>query len=57
MTGDEDVKAQSKEVTPTADGFTVLPDTGYNSLTSVVLKAIPYVEAPNSAGGITVSIA
>ena len=56
MSGSENVKAQSKEVTPTADGLTVLPDTGYNSLTSVTVKPIPYTESANSAGGTTVTI-
>ena len=56
MSGSEDVKAQSKEVTPTFSDQTVLPDTGFNSLTSVVVKAIPYVESDNSAGGKTVTI-
>ena len=56
MTGSEDVKAQSKEVTPTLEDQTVLPDTGFNSLTSVLVKAIPYTESDNSAGGITVTI-
>lgn len=57
MSGSEDEVKQSKEVTPTVDGFTVLPDEGYTCLTQVEVKPIPYVETPNSAGGITVSIA
>lgn len=57
MSGSEGVKPQSKEVTPSTVDQTVLPDTGYNSLTSVVVKAIPYVESENSAGGTTVTIA
>lgn len=56
MSGSEDVKAQSKEVVPTFTEQTVLPDAGFNSLTSVVVKAIPYVESDNSAGGKTVTI-
>lgn len=56
MSGSEDVKAQSKEVTPTTEEQTVLPDDGYNSLTSVTVKAIPYTESDNSAGGKTVTI-
>lgn len=56
MSGSEDVKAQSKTVTPSTAKQTVLPDTGYNSLTSVVVNPIPYEEAANSAGGVTVTI-
>lgn len=56
MSGSEDVKAQSKEVTPSTEEQTVLPDEGYNSLTSVVVKAIPYTESDNPAGGKTVTI-
>lgn len=56
MSGSEGVKAQSKTVTPTTSEQTVLPDEGYNSLTSVVVLAIPYVETENDAGGITVTI-
>lgn len=56
MSGSEDVKAQTKTVTPTKEGTTVLPDEGYNSLTSVVVAPIPYNESDNSAGGKTVTI-
>lgn len=56
MTGTEDVKPQSKEVTPSTVDQTVLPDKNYNYLSQVVVKAIPYVENANSAGGVTVTI-
>lgn len=56
MSGSEDEKKQSKEVTPTKNGFSVLPDDGFTCLTEVVVNPIPYVETPNSAGGITVTI-
>lgn len=56
MSGSEDVKAQTKTVTPSTEQQTVLPDDGYNSLTSVVVEPIPYVESDNSAGGTTVTI-
>lgn len=56
MSGSEDEKKQSKEVTPSTTEQTVLPDDGYTCLTQVVVKPIPYVETPNSAGGITVTI-
>ena len=56
MSGSEDVKAQSKTVTPTTAEQTVLPDSGYNALTSVTVLAIPYAEIENEAGGVTVTI-
>lgn len=56
MSGSENVKAQSKEVTPSPTEQTVLPDDGYNSLISVKVKAIPYTESDNNAGGVTVTI-
>ena len=56
MSGSEDVKAQSKEVTPSTEQQEVIPDSGYNYLTSVTVLAIPYVESANSAGGLTVTI-
>ena len=56
MSGSEAEKKQSKEVTPSFEQQTVLPDSGYTCLTEVVVKAIPYTETPNSAGGTTVTI-
>ena len=56
MSGSENEKPQAKEVMPTVEGFTVLPDEGYTCLTQVVVKPIPYVESDNSAGGVTVTI-
>ena len=56
MSGSEDVKAQSKSVTPKTTSQTVLPDTGYTHLTQVDVAPIPYVESDNSAGGKTVTI-
>ena len=56
MSGQEDVNAQSKTVTPSATTQTVTPDTGYNYLTQVTVNAIPYSESDNSAGGVTVTI-
>lgn len=56
MSGTESEKKQSKTVTPTAAGFTVLPDSGYTCLTEVVVNPIPYSESDNSAGGKTVTI-
>lgn len=51
------VTAQSKTITPGTTKQTVLPDTGYDYLSQVVVNAISYVEAANSAGGTTVTIA
>lgn len=58
MSGTEDANAQTIEVTPSVEAQTILPDTseGYNYLASVVVKAIPYVESDNNAGGKTVTI-
>lgn len=57
MSGTEDVKAQSKEVTPsTSQDVVVTPDAGYNYLSQITVKKISYVETPNAAGGITVTI-
>lgn len=57
MSGQEDVNAQSRTVTPATTAQTVTPETGYNYLTQVTVEAIPYVESDNSAGGKTVTIA
>lgn len=57
MSGTEGAKAQAKTVTPTVNGFEVLPDDGYNYLSQVTVAKIPYVESTNSAGGKTVTIA
>ena len=56
MSGSEGVNAQSKEVTSSTVDQTVLPDAGFTHLAQVVVKAMPYVESQNSAGGITVTI-
>lgn len=57
MTGTEDVKAQTRTVTPSTAAQTIVPGTGYNYLAQVTVTAIPYTESDNSAGGITVTIA
>lgn len=57
MSGSEDMNAQSKSVTPATTEQAVLPDEGYNCLSQVTVAAIPYAEAENAAGGLTVTIA
>ena len=54
--GGEEIKAQSKSVTPSTSQQTVQPDDGYDYLANVIVAAIPYSEAENSAGGTTVTI-
>lgn len=56
MSGSEGVKAQAKTVTPSAVEQEVLPDDGYNYLSEVTVEPIPYNEAANAAGGMTVTI-
>lgn len=58
MSGAEDVKAQSKTVTPKTTAQTVLPDStqGFNYLSQVTVNAIPYNESDNAQGGKTVTI-
>lgn len=56
MSGQEDVHAQSKTVTPTTAQQVITPDSpDYNYLTQVTVNAIPYVETANTYG-ITVTI-
>ena len=56
MSGTEGANPQSKEVTPSTEQQTILPDDGYNFLSQVVVNPIPYSESDNSAGGKTVTI-
>lgn len=56
MSGTEDAKPQAKEVTPSTEDQTILPDDGYNYLSQVKVLAIHYAESSNAAGGTTVTI-
>lgn len=58
MSGTEDAIPQAVEVTPAKTEQQVLPDSGqgYNYLSQVTVKAVPYTETENAAGGITVTI-
>lgn len=58
MTGTEQVKAETKTVTPTASEQVIVPDgsQGYNYLAQVTVAGIPYAESDNAAGGKTITI-
>lgn len=56
MTGNEGIVAQNRVVVPSKVRQVILPQDGYTHLTQVTVEAIPYTEAENSAGGLTVTI-
>lgn len=56
MTGQESITVQSKTITPTFTAQTILPDSGYDYLSQVVVSAIPMTESENTAGGLTLTI-
>ena len=56
MTGQESITVQSKTITPTFTAQTILPDSGYDYLSQVVVSAIPMTESANTAGGLTLTI-
>lgn len=53
----ESVTAQAKTVgSRTSTAITITPDSGYDYLSQVTINPIAYSEAPNSAGGTTITI-
>lgn len=56
MTGQESITVQSKTITPTFTAQTILPDSGYDYLSQVVVSAIPMTQSENTAGGLTLTI-
>ena len=56
MSGTEGAKPQAKEVTPAFEEQEILPDEGFNYLSSVKVAAIKVTTTDNSAGGTTVTI-
>lgn len=57
MTGTENVKAQSKTVTPSFSPQTITPDSpDYNYLSQVAVSAIPVKETLNEQGGYTITV-
>lgn len=54
--GEGYLSPQAKEIVPATVDQTVAPDSGYDCLSEVTVKAVPYEEVTNEAGGITVKI-
>lgn len=54
--GADDVSSQSKEITPSFEDQTIVPDNGISYLSSVKVKAIPVTRTDNEFGGVTVTI-
>lgn len=51
-----DVKAQQKTVYSSISEQTIVPDSGYDYLSKVTIKGIPYTETTDSSGGTIVNI-
>lgn len=58
MTGTEDANAETVEVTSSNEDQVITPNTdeGYNYIAQVTVKAVPYAETENTAGGTTITI-
>ena len=56
MSGTEEVNAEAVTATPSTSQQVITPSTGYNYISQVTVEPIPYVEADNAAGGVTVTI-
>ena len=56
MSGSDGMKPQAKNATPTFAQQEILPDEGYNCLSSVTVAAIPITYTDNAAGGQTLAV-